>query len=204
MRLTAAALALVVCAAVPAGAAHEPDVPCAVIGDDQRGLVETSIGEPWRDLTAAVLGSDTRSVTAVLQLGALPATPARPEHALVDYTMRFTVGGATAFLTAPAHDQAAASYGVLLGSRPVVLGQAHVVRDRRRQQLRVTAPLAAFAPLAELRPGATATDLSAHVAVSPGVGASPTVARPQTVVLDGVSGPATHQLGTRSCVPVGR
>ena len=202
MRLAAASMALVLAAALPATA--QARLPCAAIVDDQRGLVETTTGEPWRDLGSAVLGSDSRNVTVVLQLAALPATPSRPEHVLVDYTMRFTVGDATAFLTAPAHAQTAASYGVELGFRPVVLGQAKVVRDRKRQQLRVTAPLAAFAPLADLAPGMTATNLNAHVSITPGVGTSPAAARAQTIVIDGASGKATHRLGTRSCVPVGR
>ncbi len=203
MRLTAASMVLVLAAAVPA-AAHHGELPCAAIVDDQRGLVETTTGEAWRDLVSARLGSDSRTVTAVIQLAALPATPSRSDHTLVDYTMRFTVGGATAFLTVPAHEQTAASYGVELGFRPVVLGQAQVVRDRRTQQLRVTAPLAAFAPLADLRAGMTATNLNAHVAVTPGVAASPAFVRPQTVVVDGASGKATHRLGTRSCVTVDR
>lgn len=202
MKLPVASLALVLVAAVPA-AADSAKPRCATIVDDQRGLVETTTGEGWRDLFSAALGSDSDEVTAVIQLAALPATPSRPEHALVDYTMRFTVGGMTAFLTAPAHEQTAASYGVELGYRPVVLGQADVVRDEGRQQLRVTVPLAAFAPVADLRPGMTATNLNAHVAVTPGFAASPLVARPQTVVVDGASGKATHRLGTASCVPVG-
>lgn len=203
MRLAAVSLALVGCAAVPAAAAGTTP-PCASLVDDQRGLVETTAGAPWRDLLSAAVGSDDRDVTVVLQLRALPATPSGPEHALVDYTMRFTVGGATAFLTAPAHEGAAASYGVELGYRPVVLGEARVVRDRDRRQLRVTAPIAAFAPLADLRPGGTASNMGAHVAVTPSLPAGPAVARAQTVIVDGASGgKATYRLGAASCANAG-
>lgn len=203
MKLVALATALALATAVPASAAG-PRLPCASIVDDQRGLVETTVGEPWRDLTEAALGSDRRSVTAVLALSALPATPSRPEHALVDYTMRFTVGGTVAFLTVPAAAQSAATYGVELGVRPVVLGQAEVVRDRRLQHLRVTAPLSAFAPFVDLRPGLVATRLNALVAVTPAAAATSGVARAQTVVIDGLDGKAQHRIGQRSCVPVGR
>lgn len=203
MKLIAASALLLLATTAPA-AAEERRLPCAVVVDDQRGLVESTAGARWRDLLGAAVGSDARHVTVVFSLAALPASPSSPEHAAVDYTMRFTVGTATAFLTAPAHDRNAASYGVEIGFRPVVLGQARVVRDAERRQLRVTAPLAAFAPLADLRPGGTATNLSAHVALTPGVPGAPAAARPQTVVVDGASGKATYRLGTRSCVPVGR
>lgn len=200
MKLAAASLALVAAAAVPVAADHEPP-PCAAIVDDQRGLIETTAGEPWRDLRSAAVGSDRDRVTVLLQLAALPATPSRPEHALVDYTLRFTVRGATAFLSVPAHEQGAASFGVEIGFRPVVLGDAAVVRDRKRGQLRVTAPVAAFAPWVDLRPGGTASNLAAHVAVTPG--SSPR-ARAQTLIVDGASGDGTYRLGSTSCVAVGR
>lgn len=200
MKLAAMSLALVVAVAVPVAADHERP-PCAAIVDDQRGLIETTSGEPWRDLRSAAVGSDRDRVTVLLQLAALPATPSRPEHAVVDYTLRFTVRGATAFLTAPAHEQGTASFGVEIGFRPVVLGAATVVRDRKRGQLRVTAPVAAFAPFADLRPGAIASNLAAHVAITPGSSDS---ARAQTLIVDGASGEGTYRLGSRSCVPVGR
>jgi hypothetical protein len=202
MKLVAASVALALAVATPV-AAERPEPPCAAIVDDQRGLVEMTTGAPWRDLRGAAIGSNGTHVTAVIALSALPTTPSTPDHAAVDYTMRFTVGGATAFLTAPAHEDAAASYGVDIAYRPVVLGEATVVRDRELNQLRVTAPIAAFAPLADLRPGGTATNLNAMVAVTPGIAASSAVARPQTVIVDGASGKATYELGTRSCVPVG-
>ena len=203
MKLAAAALALVLCAAVPAGAAT--DRPCVGIADDQRGLVEGTTGEPWRDLLSAAVGSDTRRVTVLLRLRELPASPARPEHALVDYTMRFEVAGRTAFLTAPADERAAPSYGVEIGHRPVVLGQAPVAQDRERRELRITAPVSAFAPHADLRPGGTASRLAALVAVSPAVAGTPAAVRAQTVIVDTVDGnKATARLGSASCVPVGR
>ena len=203
MRLAAAAAAALLVLAVPAAAEQRP-TGCVAIVDDQRGLVETTVGAPWRDVRRASVGSDARNVTVALQLAALPATPSTPEHALVDYTMRFTVRGGTAFLTAPAHEGAAAVYGVEVGFRPLVLGQARVVRDRGRGELRVTAPVSGFAPHVDLRPGATATNLAALVAVSPSVPSAPGIARPQTVIVDGADGDATYRLGARSCVPVGR
>lgn len=202
MKLVAASAVLLL-TAVPAAADHRTAPCAATIVDDQRGLVETTVGEPWRDLRSASVGSDARQVTAVLSLAALPSAPSAPEHALVDYTLRFTVGGATAFLTAPAHEGAAASYGVDVGFRPVVLGQAQVVRDRARRQLRVTAPVAGFAPHVDLRPGGTATNLNALVALSPQLPGTPAAARAQTLVLDGADGDATYELGSRTCVPVG-
>ena len=198
MRVTAICAAAVVALAVPAGAAART-VPCAMVADDQRGLVETTAGEPERDLLRAAVGSDRRRVTVVLGLAALPATPSRTEHRLVDYTMRFTVGGGTAFLTAPAHEGTVGSFGVELGFRPVVLGEATVVRDGRRRELRVSAPVAAFAPWVDLRPGGTATRLAAMVTVTPGAGSSPAAARPQTLVVDGADGAATYRLGAPSC-----
>lgn len=203
MKLIAVATALVVVAVVPASAATS-SLPCAVVVDDQRGLVEGNVGDSWRDLRSVTVGSDRRHVTVVLQLAALPAAPSRPEHALVDYTMRFTVGAGTAFLSAPAHEGSSASYGAEVGFRPLVLGEATVVRDRRRQQLRVTAPLAAFAPWVDLTPGGTATNLAGLVTVTPSAPSAPAAARPQTLVVDGLDGKATHRVGTRSCVPVGR
>lgn len=203
MKLLALSTAAVLAAAVPATAAPAP-LPCAVVVDDQRGLVETTVGDGWRDLLRAALGSDQRNVTGVLALAALPVSPSRPEHALVDYTMRFTVGGTVAFLTVPASEQHVATYGVELAARPVVLGTASVVRDRQRQQLRVTAPLRGFAPTAELRPGLVATKLNALVAVTPAAPVTSSAARAQTIVVDGLDGKAEHRLGTRSCVPVGR
>lgn len=151
-----------------------------------------------------MIGSDARQVTVALTLAALPATPATPEQALVDYTMSFTVGGETAFLTAPAHDGAAASFGIQIAFRPIVLGPARVVRDRARRELRVTAPIAAFAPYVDLRPGGTATDLSALVAVTPSVPGAPPVAQLRTLTVDVADSNATYELGSRSCVPVGR
>jgi hypothetical protein len=205
MRLTAAVAGLVLVAAVPAAADDRPRV-CAVIVDDQRGLVETTAGDRWRDLLSASVGSDRRYVTVALRLAALPPAPSSVEHATVDYTMRFTVRGRTAFLTAPAHAGAAGSYGVEIGFRPVVLGEARVVRDRTRQELRVTAPVAAFAPFVDARPGALATNLNAHVAVTPALPSAPAVVRPQTLVVDGADGGGdeTYRLGARSCVPVAR
>jgi hypothetical protein len=203
MKLVAVSLALVGCAAVPAAAAPTAP-PCASVVDDQRGLVETTAGAPWRDLLSAAVGSDDREVTVLLQLRELPARASGPARALVDYTMRFTVGGATVFLTAPAHEGAAASYGVEVGHRPVVLGEARVVRDRNRQQLRVTAPIDAFAPLADLRPGGTASRMAALVAVTPSLPGGPAVARAQTVIVDGADGGTrTYRLGAASCARPG-
>ena len=198
MRLLVASAALVACAGVPVAAADTAS-SCATIVDDQRGLVEGTTGEAWRDLRSATVGSDSQDVTVVLQLAALPATPSRPEHALVDYSMRFTVGGQTAFLTVPAHEGAAASYGVEVLDRALVLGEATVVRDHERQQLRVTAPIAAFAPHADLRPGGTASNLSAYVAVTPSLPGRPPVARAQTLIVDGAYGEATYRLCDGSC-----
>lgn len=202
MKLAVLSATLLLAAAVPASAQHATSSCSAQVVDDQRGLVETTAGAPWRDLLSASVGSDTRQVTVALDLSALPASPSTPEHALVDYTMRFTVAGGTAFLTAPAHEGAAASYGVEVGFRPVVLGQARVVRDRARRQLRVTAPLAAFAPHVDLRPGGTASRLAAHVTVTPAVPGG--AARAQTLVVDGADSKATYRLGSRSCAASGR
>ena len=202
MRLLLATAVLVTGAGAHAVAA-DPAASCAAIVDDQRGLVETTTGEPWRDLLSAAVGSDGRHVTVVLRLRALPATPSRPEQALVDYSMRFTVGGATAFLTAPAHASATASYGVEVGYRPLVLGQAQVTRDRQRRELRVTAPIRAFGPHADLRPGRTASNLGAHVAVTPSAPGAPAAARAQTIIVDGASSTSTYRLGDASCVTPG-
>ena len=199
MRLLLASVALIACAGVPVAAA-DTGTSCATIVDDQGGLVELSTGEPWRDLRSATVGSDSQDVTVVLQLAALPATPSRAEHALVDYSMRFTVGGQTAFLTVPAHEGAAASYGVAIAFRPLVLGEATVVRDRDRQQLRVTAPIAAFAPHADLRPGGTASNINAYVAVTPSPPGATPVTRAQALVVDGVyDEKATYRLGDGPC-----
>lgn len=208
MRLAAAAAALALVAAAPVVAADQRRAFCAAIIDDQRGLVESTTGEPWRDLLGAAVGSNPREVTVSFTLAALPATPSRPEHALVDYTMGFTVRGQKVFVAAPAHEGAAASYGVQVGVRPLVLGEARVVRDAARKQLRVTAPVAGFAPFADLAPGAPATDLGAVVALSPSVPSTPAVARAPGVVVDSANDStndgAAYQLGSQSCVPVGR
>ncbi len=203
MKVTALAAAVVLVAAVPAAADHRAPA-CAGVVDDQRGLVEFAAGDRWRDLLSASVGSDGRHVTVALRLAALPARPSTAEHALVDYTMRFTVGGGTAFLTAPAHEGAAASYGFELAYRPVVLGAARVVRDRVRQELRVTAPVAGFAPHVDVRPGGLATNLNAHVALTPAVPSGPAAARLQTLVVDGADDGTSYKMGAKSCVPVGR
>jgi hypothetical protein len=207
MRLIAAAGALVLVAAAPAAADHRRAF-CAAIIDNQLGYVETTAGEPLRDLRGAAIGSDARDVTVAFTLGALPATPSRTEHALVDYRMGFEVRGQKVFLVAPAHEGVAASYGVVVGLHNLVLGQARVVRDRKRNQLRVTAPVAGFAPFADLRPGAPATGLNAHVFLTPHVPSAPTVVITPGVLVDSVEDSnrekATYRLGSLSCVSVGR
>jgi hypothetical protein len=91
----------------------------------------------------------------------------------------------------------------------VVLGQATAVRDRARRQLRVTAPVAGFAPFADLRPGAPATDLGAGVWLTPSVPGTPSsVVTAPGVLVDSTehstNDGAAYQLGSQSCVPVGR
>jgi hypothetical protein len=208
MRLIAAGAALVLVAAAPAAADHHRRAFCAAIIDNQLGYVETTTGEPWRDLRGAAIGSDARDVTVAFTLSALPAMPSRTEHALVEYRMGFTVRGQEVFLNAPAHEGVAASYGVRLGVREVVLGQARVVRDRKRNQLRVTAPVAGFAPFADLRPGATAARLNAHVFLTPHVPSTPSVVITPGMIVDSVEDEnrekKTYRLGSLSCVSVGR
>lgn len=207
MRLTAAAAALVLVAAAPAAADHHQRAFCAAIIDNQLGYVETIAREPLRDLRGAALGSDARDVTVAFTL-AVPATPSPPEHALVDYRMGFKVRGQRVFLVASAHEGVAASYGVVVGVHNLVLGEARVVRDRKRSQLRVTAPVAGFAPFADLSPGAPATGLNAHVFVTPHVPSAPTVAITPGLLVDSVEDErrekATYDLGSHSCVSVGR
>jgi hypothetical protein len=207
MRTTAVSAALLLVAAAPAAADHRQHRFCAAIIDNQIGLVETTAGERWRDLRGAALGSDARNVTIAFTLGALPAVPSRPEHALVDYRMGFDVRGQKVFLVAPAHEGVAASYGVVVGAHNLVLGQARVVRDPERNQLRVTAPVEGFASYADLRPGAPAAGLNAHVFLTPHVPSAPTVVTTPGVLVDSVEDDdrqkASYDLGSPTCVSVG-
>lgn len=196
------ALPLTVVAALvtvlPASASHT-STPCLTFKDDGRGVVEENAGRPSHDVVGGRIASDSRSVTATVALSRLPE-PSDPADAFLDYTFSFTVNGQRLFLSAPADPGIPGSYGVLLVSRRVTLGQPTISRDAKAGHLRMTVPLNGFAPFVSLRTRMVADQMTAQTIVSPTTAATAAAATTPLIVLDLAEGrDATYRFGDPSC-----
>lgn len=186
-------------AVAPATAAPAPSI-CARFNDDQRGVVEENLGDRHLDMLQGRLSSDRTHLNAVMVVALMRPT-AEAADQLAQYTLSFDVGPIRAFVSAPGDPAAQASYGILLGGRPVTLGAAELVRDVKNREFRLRVPLSAFEPILKLSPGTRATALTASTLLEPAAPGVPAAARASTIVLDLADGrDTTYTFGDGPCV----
>ncbi|HVE74560.1 MAG TPA: hypothetical protein VNA30_05650 [Mycobacteriales bacterium] len=180
---------------------------CKLVQDARGDATAAAVTEPaplpnnpQLDVLSADLASDGRTLTAVLRLDALAATDANAPTGR-GYHLSFAAGEAVLVLSAHIDAMGTATYsaGSEEASTAMRLGEASGRIDLAKREIRIHAPVSAFASKAALRPGSQVTSLLART--QRGVSAGP-VAR--GVVADNTEPSGRYALGAPSCVAVGR
>ncbi len=203
--LRALLVPLAVCAVAvsgTAGAAAKPS--CNLITDapdDAKGLLITDpapmpTSAKNLDVLSADIASDAKNITAVVRVTALDATDTESPGGRTYYTY-FTAAGVDFYMTASRSAVGADTFsvGFVDTTGRSKLAGATGVFDLAKKEVRVSAPLAAFAAQAKLTPGTSLTGLNVL---------SQRIVGALTLSADEAASDAAYTVGGASCVKVNK
>lgn len=209
MRLRAASLAALACAAMlPLSASAAAKPLCQQIkdakGDDYITVDAPTVSahDGALDIVGGDIATNAKSITAVIRLAKLSQPPS---SAPAGYQLTFGITGADDLFYLDATVGAAtATFDVGYTARPLVvissntsIGKATGVLDKRHNEIRISAPLAAFASRVKLKPGKSKFS-SLHIdTVRQSAGGHGPFA-------DAADGTKSYVMGTATCVSVGK
>lgn len=203
---TAAALSVVAAgAAVAAPAKKKPAPVCQIVSDDKGDATASYAplgNQPAWDVVTADIATDAKTIIAVIRVDKLAKTvSASPTGSA--YRFNFEVAGVPLYLqanTTPFGDRFTFGY-VETTSMTFANSQATGVFDLVKNEVRVSALLAAAESKAKMTPGTRIVPVSAQAGEFINTaGGSPSL----THAADLAEGGKTYMAGTPSCVAVGK
>jgi hypothetical protein len=189
-----------------ATAAPKAKPACNALSDaagDATGFILTDPGvtpnTKTLDILSGDLGANAKTITAVLRLSDMTTTDSSAPTGR-NYVVLFTSGEKELYLAAVLDGSGNPTFTAgWVSTRRTFLSGATGVVDVAKKEIRISAPLSAFAAEAALKPGMMLTDLNAYSQRF--IGANGTGVTPTSDVAEGGKG---YAIASASCVVPGK